>query len=131
MTTLFSKLALAAALTATIPAAALASDCQHDHGRPVAAYPVPAPAPAVYGSVVFGVDHEYGRAVERRRQASWREQERARLRLEYARLDEARADFYARPGVRRGQVRKFERWYAAERAELDREWSALSWYAAR
>ena len=130
MTTLFSKLALAAALTATVPAAALA-DCEHDHGRPVAVYPVPAPAPAVYGSVVFGVDHEYGRFQERRRQASWREQERARLRLEYVRLDEAREDFYARPGVRRGQARRFERWYAEQRAELDREWSALSLYAAR
>ncbi len=123
MTNLVSKLALAAALTAAVPAAALASDCAHDRRGPVAVYPVPAPAPAFQ----VRADLRYGG----RHHVSWREQERARLRHEYARLDDARADFYARPGVRRGQVRRFERWYAAERSELDRQWSALSYYASR
>lgn len=125
MTNLLSKLAIAATLTAAVPAVALASGCEHDHRAPVAVYPVPAAPPVVYG----GVEVRFGG--QRQRHLSWREQERARLRHEYARLDDARADFYARPGVRRGQVRRFERWYAAERAELDRQWEALSWYASR
>ncbi len=48
----------------------------------------------------------------------WVEHQRAELRAAYARLDEARAHFYARPH-RHWEVRKFERWYARERAELD------------
>jgi hypothetical protein len=60
--------------------------------------------------------HE-GRERQRRHEA-WAAHERAELRAAYARLDGARADFYARPHLRR-QVRSFERWYARERAALD------------
>jgi hypothetical protein len=122
MMNLISKLALAAALTAALPAAA--RPCDEDVAAPAVIYPVPARAPVAYG-------REYGDQYEGRRHVGWREQERARLRLEYARLDDARADFYARPGVRRGQVRRFERWYVAQRAELDRQWSTLRFYATR
>jgi hypothetical protein len=54
----------------------------------------------------------------------WVKQQRAEVRAAYARLDEARAHFYARPH-RRWEVRKFERWYARERAELDARWQVL------
>lgn len=132
MTTLVSKLALAAALTALLPAAALADGCDHDRGAAVAVYPapppvyVPAPAPAYRyePGPVYGPAHRHDGW-------RWRAEERARLRAEYARLDRIRDDFYARPGVRRGQARRFEAWYADRRAELDQQWSALSWYAAR
>jgi hypothetical protein len=129
MTIPLSKLALAAALAAAVPAAALADGCDHDR-RPVAVVTVPVPAPAPYG---YDRGYEYDRGYDQRgrRHAGWREQERARLRLEYARLDQAREDFYARPGLRRGQARRFERWYAEQRSELDRAWNDLSWYAAR
>lgn len=50
--------------------------------------------------------------------------ERAELRAGYARLDAARARFYAHPH-RRWEVRKFERWYARERAVLDARWQVL------
>lgn len=49
---------------------------------------------------------------------------RAELRAGYARLDEARARFYAHPH-RRWEVRRFERWYGGERAALDARWQVL------
>ncbi|HYD39263.1 MAG TPA: hypothetical protein VEB43_00410 [Anaeromyxobacter sp.] len=54
----------------------------------------------------------------------WVKHQRMELRAAYARLDEARAHFYARPH-RRWEIRKFERWYARERAELDARWQVL------
>lgn len=137
MTTLFSKLSLAAALFALVPAAALAHDCDEDRGTTVAVYPAPPPAPAYDPGYAPGPAYQYDAAPDYGpgyRHDGWRwraTQERARLRAEYARLDQIRDDFYARPGMRRGQARRFEYWYATRRAELDRRWSALSWYAAR
>lgn len=136
MTTLFSKLSLAAALVALVPAAALAHDCDEDRGTAVAVYPAPPPAPAYDPAYVPGPARQYDAAPAygpgyRHDGWRWRAQERARLRAEYARLDRIRDDFYARPGLRRGQAWRFERWYASRRAELDQRWSELSWYAAR
>ena len=67
---------------------------------------------------------------ERERRDAWRAAEQARIRAEYARLDDARADFYGRPH-RRWDVRRFEAWYASARAELDQRWNRVSWVAAR
>ena len=138
MTNLASKLALAAALAAAVPVAALADGCDHDRGTTVSVYPAPPPAPAPVYTPAYapgpGYQYEaapvYGPAY---RHDGWRAraQERARLRAEYARLERIRDDFYARPGVRRGQARRFEAWYADRRAELDQQWGALSGYAAR
>ena len=138
MTNLASKLALAAALAAAVPAAALADGCDHDRGTTVAVYPAPPPAPAPVYTPAYapGPAYQYEAApaygpAYRHDGWRWRAQERARLRAEYARLDRIRDDFYARPGLRRGQARRFEAWYADRRAELDQQWGALSGYAAR
>jgi hypothetical protein len=114
-----SKLLLAAALAASIPAAAAAREC--DHGTPApeawappATWPVrPPPQPSQW------------------REARWRERELLTLRAEFRALDAERARFYAQPGVRRGQARRFERYYAERRAELERRWSDLQLVAMR
>jgi hypothetical protein len=114
-----SKLVLAAVVAASLPAAA-AADCDHVDGHrpaawaPPAAYPPSPPQPA--------------RAW---REARWREQQLAALRAEFRVLEEERARFYAMPGVRRGQARRFERSYAERRAELERRWHALQLVAMR
>ena len=114
-----SKLLLAAALAASLPAAAAARDCDHgvpapEAWAPPAAYPVRPPPPAY-----------------RWREARWREREVLALRAELRALDAERARFYALPGVRRGQARRFERYYAERRAELERRWSDLQVVAMR
>lgn len=122
-----SKL-VAAALLATASAPALASDdCDHDHGRPAAHHP--ASAGYVHG---YGYDYDDRGRGRDHRHDGWRAQERARLRVELARLDERRAEFHARWGWHPRKVARFERWYRSERAELLRRWDALDWrYAAR
>jgi hypothetical protein len=126
MKTALRKLVVTAAIAASIPAAAFARDCDHD------ARPVPLPAPAGYYEGGWqGGDHDGWRRERHERRDAWREQERARIRAEYAHLDERRAEFYARFGWNPRKVDRFERWYAWERAELDRRWNAVSWYAAR
>jgi len=84
--------------------------------HPYAAYPAPyapQPAPRVWR------DH------------GWRARELRAVRAELRSLDAARARFYAEYGRRPGKVRKFERWYAARRAELVRRWSELQMVAWR
>jgi hypothetical protein len=124
MKTALRKILVTAVLAAAVPTAALARDCDHDG-------PAPLPAPAYSQGRDGWRDHDGWRHERHERRASWREQERARIRAEYARLDDARADFYARPGRNPWRAERFERWYAAERAELDRQWNAIDWYAAR
>lgn len=125
---MISKLVLAAVVTASLPAAAAARDCDHPAPpqvvawAPPATYPAPAPPPA------WREGHSH-RA--RWQEARWRERELAELRFEFRALDDERADFYARPGVRRGQARRFERYYAERRAELERRWNALQLVAMR
>ena len=69
-----------------------------------------------------GARHDRGRHGWKHR--AWAKHERAELRAAYAHLDDVRAHFYARPH-RRWEVRKFERWYARERAALDARWNAV------
>ncbi|WP_242394544.1 hypothetical protein [Anaeromyxobacter oryzisoli] len=131
MKTALRNLVVTAAVAAAVPAFARA--CDDDHG-------VPAPAPAGWGEGRGWHDRDHrwedrdGREWRGRYERRWafREQERARLRAEYVRLDQARADFYSVPWRRDPyRAERFERWYASRRADLDREWNALSWYAAR
>lgn len=128
-----SKLALAALVATTTPALASAKPhCEADHDH------------ASHGGAAAPVsdrgwdrERDHGRDGWRERDGrwhreTWRERERAALRYEYARLDGERHAFHAsRAGHHPRKVRRFERWYAAERAELDRRWAALDVYAWR
>jgi hypothetical protein len=121
MRPLSKMLAVVALVLAVLPAAAAARDCDHD-GVPVtypAPQPVPAPAPGWYAG------HRPWR------DASWRERELAGIRAEMRELDARRAEFHARWAGRPGKIRKFERWYASRRAELDRRYWELQRYAWR
>jgi hypothetical protein len=111
-----SKLAIAAALAASLPLAASAADCDHRT--------VPAPAPVAWTAPV-------AHPVRPPPPPTWRARELASLRAEFRALDAERTRFYAQPGVRRGQARKFERYYAARRAELERRWEKLQYVAMR
>jgi hypothetical protein len=117
---MISKLVLAAVVATSLPAAAAAGDCDHaDAHRSVswaqpATYPLPTrPAPRAW------------------REIRWHERRLTALRAEFRALDHERARFYAQPGVRRGQARRFERDYAERRAELERRWNALQLVAMR
>jgi hypothetical protein len=125
------KLFLAAALVAAVPAVSRACDDDR-HAAPPAAYPAPPAAypapPSAYPAPYQGV--RYGERGEWREHRDGRWRERERVRLELDRLEQARSDFYA-TWHRPVQVARFERWYSHRRAELDREWNAVSWYAAR
>jgi hypothetical protein len=113
------KLALAVALAAALPSAALAKPCDEDR------LPLPRPAPADWGR---DVRHDQGRDS---RYESPREREAREIRRELRELEDTRADFYARYAGRPGKVRRFERWYAARRAELEARRDALRAYAWR
>lgn len=128
MTNVARKLALAAALTAAVPAAAHAKPCDRD--LPVVVHPAPAPAP-LPAPAGWHEDRWDDRGP--RHADGWRARERAALRGEYARLETSRDRFYARWNGHPppGKARRFERWYAHERAELDRRWDALQAYASR
>jgi hypothetical protein len=103
------KLALAVALAASLPSAALAKPCETERSSPVP----PRPAPADW-------HHE-----------SARERELREIHRELRALEDARADFYARYAGRPGKVRKFERWYGERRAQLEARRDALRYYASR
>jgi hypothetical protein len=111
-----SKLAVAAAIAASIPLAASAGDVVHR--------PVPAPAPVASTARI-------ARPVRPPTPPTWHALELAKLRAEFRALDAERTRFYAQPGVRRGQARKFEEYYAARRAELERRWEKLQYVAMR
>ena len=72
----------------------------------------------------MGRAREWREGREQREREVWRARERAELRAGYARLDDARADFYSVPH-RRWRVERFEAWYGRERAELDARWARL------
>ncbi|BDG03986.1 hypothetical protein [Anaeromyxobacter oryzae] len=133
MKTALRNLVVTAAVAAAVPTAVFARPCDEDR-----AAAVPAPVEyAQYGGAWQGREgwrdrDDRWRHERNERREAWREQERARIRGEYARLDQARADFYAAPWRRNPwRAERFERWYASQRAELDRQWNALSWYASR
>ncbi len=115
-----SKLFVAAVLAASLPALAAAGERDHDHDRDCAHGTPAGWAPAAYPRP----------APHRWREVSWRERELAHLRADLHALEEARADFHARHGWRGRRSVRFERWYAARRAELERRWyelQAVAW----
>lgn len=57
--------------------------------------------------------------------APWRYAEWRELRREFWQLEQARDQFYASGWHRRGEVRRFERWYAWQRDALERRRDAL------
>jgi len=89
------------------------------YAPPPLAHPVPAPLPP---------EPRWERPAHR---GAW-----LRLRAEFRRLEETRADFYATWHGNPWRRARFERWYAVRRAELDRrrDWLASrggrgDWYA--
>jgi hypothetical protein len=134
MKTLIRKAAIAAALVTLAPA--VASACEPEPPKAAVSFGVrahvPIPAPVVVVQTRLDARHELSDADPGwRERAAWREREarrvreRAALRAEYARLSDAREDFYAAPH-RRWQVRRFEAWYAQERAALDARWQRVA-----
>ena len=128
MTSRLSKLVAAAVLAGSLPAAALAHDGEHDRdrdARPVVVAPAPrylAPAPREEWRVQLR---------EHRRDGLWRERELASCRAELGALDAARADFHARNSWRPGRLRRYDRGYYEQRAELERRMSELQRFAWR
>ncbi len=137
MRSLVPKLVLAALVAATLPAAAGAHDCDHGDGRPQAAHHDPLAPPAWRdgywrdGYWRDGYWRDGRRRDARWRERVWRERELAEIREELRQLDEQRADLYASGPRGFGRVRRFERWYAFRRAELERRWMALQQVAWR
>jgi hypothetical protein len=134
MTTRLSKLVLAAVLASSVPAAASSGERDHDRAgcppgvRPPVAHPV-APPPAPYAA--YPAPPAPRPAPRAWPDARWRERELLEVRAELRALDAERARFHAEYGHRPGKVRRFERWYAARRAELERRWHELQWVAWR
>ncbi len=124
MTKTLSRLAVAAVLLSSVPFAARA-DGWRDGPRPdgwsaPAAPAYPAPPPGAYPAYPDRPrdDREW-------REHRWREHERAEVGAQLRALDAQRERFYAENGWNPWRARRFERWYAARRAELERRWSAL------
>jgi hypothetical protein len=113
MTSRISKLVFAAVLAATLPAAAVASACEHDRdSRREAAWRDPrhpGPEPA----------------------RGWRERELFRVRAELRALEAERADFHARFGWNLHKLRRYDRVYLERRTALQRRWSELQLVAWR
>ncbi len=130
MTSRASKLVLAAVLASSLPAAALAGDCDHDHERdrppvyaPPPQYPVPpAPAPGRWDATWRDGSWRHG---------SWRERELMQVQAELRALDAQRAELHARFAWNPRKLRKFDRWYGVRRAELERRWYELQYVAWR
>jgi hypothetical protein len=127
MTNPISKLVLAAVLASSVPVAASANDrdCDHDRDRTPVAYPAAPPA-------AYPAYPEAPRPAPRQwREARWRERELAEVSAQLRALDAERDRFYAENGWRPGRVRRYERWYAVRRAELERRWYELQTVAWR
>lgn len=135
MTTRLSKLALAAALAAALPALAAANEpgrpCDHDHdrdldGRPAVVTPVytpappPAYAPPAYAPPAYPPPAYAPYRAARGPELRWRDRELASIHAELRALDAQRSDFYAYNAYRPGKLRRFDRWYFARRADLER-----------
>lgn len=117
MTSRVSKLVLAAAIAASLPAAASARDC--DHGPTGAPVTVPAPA------------HPDRPPPYRAHARSWRERELAQVRAELRALDQERAAFHARFAHNPRKLRRYDRSYLERRAALEHRWQELQVVAWR
>lgn len=128
-----SQLVVAAALVASVPVAASADDCEHDHDRaPAGAWSSPAQYPAYPQTGAYASQPEPSRPAPRQwREYRWRERELAEVNAQLHALDAERARFHAENRWRPGPTRKFERYYAARRAELERRWYELQTVAWR
>ncbi len=116
MTSRLSKLVLAAVLAGSIPAAATA--CEPD-GHAGSVYPappahVPPPAPRAGWS-----------------EARRRERELGSIRAELRSLEVQRARYHAAYAGRPGKLRRYDRWYFGQRAELERRMHELQRVAWR
>jgi hypothetical protein len=112
MSPLVSKLILAAAVAVSLPAAARADGCDHDRGS---AWHDPRP----------------GAGPRHWRDAEWRERRLQRIRAELHALDRERAEFHARNAWRPGRLRRYDRAWAEQRAELERRYAELQRVAWR
>jgi hypothetical protein len=114
MTSRISKLVLAAAIAATLPAAASADDCYRE--RP-ASWPAPArpttPPP------------------HRAREAAARERELQQLRAALRALDAERAAYHARHARQPRKLRRYDAGWTERRAELERRFWQLQRVALR
>jgi hypothetical protein len=137
------SLAIAAVLAAAAPAAAHPGD-EDRPAPPPSSYEMPASgygAPIAYPSDGGWRDRDgsgdrdgwSGRGDRDgwRRQYGWRARELERIRADIASLDAQRAAFYQRYAYRPGKLRRFDRWYFAERAALERRRNELAWTASR
>jgi hypothetical protein len=131
MTNRAQKLFLAAVLLSSVPLAASARDCDHEADRPAAAtypaYPATYPAPPA----AYPAYPEPRPAPRQWREHRWRERELAEVNAQLRALDAERDRFYAENGWRPGRARRFERYYGARRAELERRWYDLQTVAWR
>jgi hypothetical protein len=115
MKRLVSILAAAAVLAVAAPAAA--RGCDDDHRAQV---PRPVPARAIpYERWDVRWDHRAGARAHELRE----------LRQAYRALDAERAAYHARWAGRPGKLRKFDRYYASEKARLDQRWHDVTAFA--
>jgi hypothetical protein len=138
MTSRLSKLAVAAALAAALPALAAAHDCDDAparDGRPVVVTPVYTPAPPAYAPPAYAppaYPPYRGEGWEHRRhELRWRDRELAGIRADLARLDAERADFHAQFAYLPGMLRRYDRRYFERRMQLERREHELAWMAWR
>ncbi|MGC4001047.1 MAG: hypothetical protein QM767_27720 [Anaeromyxobacter sp.] len=131
------KLAAVAALAAlALPAAA--HPCDDDRRpapAPVVVVQPPPPAGAwVAANVSVRPEYRPDHRPDHRpgfRHTAWREHQRNELRAEYARLEADRNAFHARWAFHPRKLVRYDRWYMAQRAELDRRWQSLNMTAWR
>ncbi|HSN90256.1 MAG TPA: hypothetical protein VLS93_03415 [Anaeromyxobacteraceae bacterium] len=138
------KLAIVAALAAALPLAARADwrdqDGRFDDRAPPQSYGTPAPGhdhhsqcghPVPGYGPGYGRDLGWGPGTVSLRRHDWRARELAQIRAEMAALDAQRARFHERFAGRPGKLRKFDRWYFAERTALERRYAELAWVVMR
>ena len=116
MKRLIRSLAAAAVATAAVSAAPALADGRRDYREHRGDEPCHTAAPVVV--------YRPGRPAPPPPPVRW---ERRELRREYAELEQARHRFYATWNGSPGKQRKFERWYAHEKAELDRKWMMVAY----